>query len=481
MRMVGTVYQDNGGGALATVAASMGAILIMAMVVTNAAGLLPDDLAGQQAADRAALTSAMWTARSLNIVSLLNVVMAILFAVIIMMDGLLFTAAITALTAILGIILCAYTGCIDKAIKQTEFVVTLGIELAEGELAKKTEPLWKGLEAVTSAEQGVLAIAPLAAIAAGAEAGARHGADLAVVVPGSLLLEQDGENRWFPATQVGVDFTSLCNPMWAGANGGYEGDWALNIVDEWQKKPKTDRPISEAFAEMYSGRFGNLDMPEAYGPISDWAHWVPFLSFWTAKAPLIGAPIWVPLSNAIAAGVVCRDTIEGLPQGISDVPLNDAQGRDVEGIANLANTVSNPTDEKLGIPSWARTSDDEEAKVRPARLVETWVPRANFLAVAWTAPNNRQRIFDYGPFDHGTDRLPQVWLARSEVVNACEANLFSPQWEARLAPLARFDEDGQVDFSKAVDQTEGETGQSMALPQELSQITQEGIQWLFTH
>jgi hypothetical protein len=313
-------------------------------------------------------------------------------------------------------------------------------------------------------------------------------------------------------------------------------------LGEYNKKPKPDTGVAKAMSKVsnLANAFGK-DLDDAWGPLVDPTQWAPYFVFWLVKAPLSGAWLTFPLGIAASSALLCNDnTFEGrdvkdaseLDKQLNDnydpdefecdvndceagctdscidecpVSMDDDEQVDTEAelcrvecqnacvddcargcdelqaekdkAPNLASVGSWLNDKVIGVPKKARTSD---ATIRPMRLVQHWQSGANVLSAAWNGKEARKPAIAHEWFKETFEKYPQLWLARGEVQNGCAASLFSPQWEARLAPLATLEDDTGVSLTSALQSAEGAAGSSGSVSS-AAQSAQEGLAWFFTY
>ena len=409
-------HADQSGQSIVYLVLVMFLLASFAFMVVNSGALLHDKMQVQSAADSAVMSGSTWMVRTLNLNSMMNILMATCMAEAIYMKGVYWTA-LTALMLSsefeafwLGV--CLTTGSCNPS---NEVVTDTSELLPILTIAADQEDfLWDVIETLSDTEAGVHAALPQVGQLESVRMAMMNGAGFGAMYPPTVP-EQEGELQ------------DLCECVRDGMPGGYSeaaySNWGTlaTALDEIQGFQYAG-DVRNLGYDLVSGFFG-LDGP-LWGELQ-----IPYQTFWTDTAPYHFTNLMHLMAVWSRYSVMCGGSLP--PESVPfEVPAawwcNSCEDNEVD--------VPDPG-QYLG---WAFASlGAENPLVRPMMLVDDWEQRQDYWGFASKSPADVQSRFipDVFANPYG-DATGMVTVAQARIYNPhSDGGMFSPHWRTHLAPV----------------------------------------------
>jgi len=370
------------------VAAALCFVALLAMVM-NSNDLIRERVRMQEVADVTALSAATWSARGMNLVSMINVLNSKLLSMTVLVNSLNKTLPIVEKIAVVqgaAFKACSaapfvgiFCAAMAVVVQIQEKIIKVMGEVIEN-IAKFTECdklVWKVMEGLQSAAEGVRKSFPAIATASAVQIANENGASFGIAINGGAITGGSPATQalYLPVTSEGYTTANFCNAMTSGGPGyvmeGYSNDqgpvrlgksiWDIVFIPFFNLLP---HPIfygfysyymaqigctPDAMSEEYNAETDFYDLPACrkYGATAEWERfysttdWVDNGS-WTTDDFVA----WESLNGGQGSGLSQSENEkfgelgeygQGLPDPIPSPPPNYGPGyQALQGESNLA-------------------------------------------------------------------------------------------------------------------------------------------------
>lgn len=447
------------GAAVTLVAFGLFTLIFFVLFSINAGSFLQRRVHAQTVADTAAVSAVTWTARELNMVSMVNVAMAMTMANTVMLKATFWTTNIAMMYAVplctfycFAEALCleAVEEALNLAVLAVQLDIDAGTQVIEQLLGfipgmsvdvpstgigleEAEDYLWDVMEDLSSTEATLADAMPYMAEASGLYVARTNGAAAGIVYPLPAA----------PLEAKGV--TELCSGMVKGRKGGYESD----IADTMALLVPT-APSSPA------GPLYGIEM-------------TPFQAFWGGTAPLYFANPLFLYSTEGRAWAMCEG--ENLAHGFQ-IYLS-AEDTFWSWLIGLFVDVPDDFSFSTGITDFLTEwlTDPDADKAKPLMLTSDWRSHRSFNAYTLFDHKTTEAILAPEQFHSEVEGMMQgipvleqyglVTLARAQVYNPYQSDTFTPQWRARLVPVSLDNEASSQEGSSSDSDNEASSLESV--------------------
>lgn len=186
------IHGDESGQSIVYIVLILFLLACFTVLVINSGALLHHKVRGQGAADAAVYSGTTWIVRGMNINSMLNILLAMMFAQVIYMKAVYWTAVsalvLTPALEVFYIIVCIYSGSCDPVSEVPGDVPNL-IELLDSSDDAESD-MWDYMEMVSSVEEGVHYGFEAASFGESVRVGVMNGAAFGAMYPFTIPTEQ---------------------------------------------------------------------------------------------------------------------------------------------------------------------------------------------------------------------------------------------------------------------------------------------------
>ncbi len=459
------IHRDESGQSIVYLVLIMFLLACFTFMVINSGQLLHDKMATQSAADSAVLSGSTWMVRSMNLNSMMNILMAMCMAEAIYMKAVYWTA-LTALILSptieafwLGV--CLTTGNCNPAVEVVVDTFELFPVLFEAE--NEEDFMWDIIETLSDIEAGVDATLPIVGELDSVRMAMANGAGFGVMYPPTTPTEEG-------------ELQDLCETVLSGSAGGYSEvmysgfgtlTTAMNQISGFQYSGD----LRNIAYNLVSGFFG-LDGP-LWGELQ-----IPYHLFWADTAPYHFTNVMFVMAVQSRYAIMCGGEMPP-PFVHFEIPA--------------AWWCFFCDDNEIDIPDPASYLGSAFAfleagnpNVKPFILTDDWESNRDYYGFAYKTPEDIQAYFIPDVFENAYgDTVGMITIAQAQIYNPhSEGGMFSPHWRTHLAPVQIGSDTAETAATYLISAGVGSEGDPAAvggLISVITSITGDGVEDLLAH